>query len=77
MVFCGLPDHIKHPMTCSAFSIWEIQLCNPVPGRECSWEKRIQGLKDAHSKFTFQRVVNGQENQEFTEAKERGMSNFF
>lgn len=77
VVFCGLPDHVKQPMTCSSFSIWEILLCNPVPGRERSWERRIWGLKDADSKCTFQRAVNGQENQGFTEARERGMSNLF
>lgn len=76
VVFCELPDHVKQPMTCSSFSLWEILLCNPVPARERSWERRIWELKDADSKRTFQRVVNGQENQGFSEARQSGMSSF-
>lgn len=77
VVFCGLPDHVKQSMTCSLFRIWEILLCNLVPGRAHSWGRGIWGPKDADSKWTFQRVVNGQENQGFTEARQTGMSNLF
>lgn len=34
VVFCGLPDHVKQPMTCFSFGIWEILLCNPFSSQE-------------------------------------------
>lgn len=49
----------------------------PGARKDPSRGRKIQGPKDASSKCAFQRVVNGQENQEFTEARQRGMFNLF